>query len=215
MIAIKHLVFLVLLSCIRAHTDFPSLTISYKRRRNPLNLLKTPMRKKNSKDSPVQCVYEKRRAVVRLAENEDSGVSGIVVFEQANSKSNVVITARVRGLYPRAKHAFHIHTYGDLSEGCKSTGSHYNPFNSEHGGPGLDERHVEDLGNLETDSFGVVEMKWEDDMISLFGDYSVIGRAITIHLGEDMFGLRELDHSRGNPMQRIACGVIGIAKADN
>lgn len=31
--------------------------------------------------------------------------------------------------------ALHIHTYGDLSEGCKWVGTHYNPSNQAHGGP--------------------------------------------------------------------------------
>ena len=30
-------------------------------------------------------------------------------------------------------HGFHIHQYGDLSEGCKSGCSHFNPFNETHG----------------------------------------------------------------------------------
>lgn len=28
---------------------------------------------------------------------------------------------------------FHIHELGDLSNGCNSTGSHYNPLNKNHG----------------------------------------------------------------------------------
>ncbi|GIY14311.1 sod_Cu domain-containing protein [Caerostris extrusa] len=33
------------------------------------------------------------------------------------------------------KHGFHIHSSGDLSDGCQSTGPHYNPKTSNHGGP--------------------------------------------------------------------------------
>ncbi|GBN05882.1 hypothetical protein AVEN_116806-1 [Araneus ventricosus] len=33
------------------------------------------------------------------------------------------------------KHGFHVHTSGDMSNGCQSTGSHYNPKNANHGGP--------------------------------------------------------------------------------
>ena len=33
------------------------------------------------------------------------------------------------------KYALHVHSYGDLSRGCASTGDHYNPFGTLHGGP--------------------------------------------------------------------------------
>ena len=32
-------------------------------------------------------------------------------------------------------HGFHVHEYGDLSEGCQSAGGHYDPFGVVHGGP--------------------------------------------------------------------------------
>ena len=55
----------------------------------------------------------------------------------------------MRGLNPNSLHGFHIHEFGDLSEGCKTAGPHYNPFRKDHGG--FDQnRHVGDLGNLKT-----------------------------------------------------------------
>ena len=30
-------------------------------------------------------------------------------------------------------HGFYIHEFGDLSDGCSSTGSHYNPLGQNHG----------------------------------------------------------------------------------
>ena len=35
-------------------------------------------------------------------------------------------------------HGFHIHASGDLSNGCQSTGPHYNPKGVNHGKPGPD-----------------------------------------------------------------------------
>jgi Cu-Zn family superoxide dismutase len=55
----------------------------------------------------------------------------------------------VRGLNPNSLHGFHIHEFGDLTEGCKTAGPHYNPFGKDHGGYEGD-RHVGDLGNLKT-----------------------------------------------------------------
>ena len=35
----------------------------------------------------------------------------------------------VHGLGENPRHGFHIHEYGDLSDGCNSCGGHYNPYN--------------------------------------------------------------------------------------
>ncbi|KAJ8047323.1 Superoxide dismutase [Cu-Zn] [Holothuria leucospilota] len=111
-------------------------------------------------------------------------------------------------------HGFHVHTYGDLSDGCQSTGGHYNPFNKNHGGPKAEERHVGDLGNVEPNAAGVVNTKIEDDLASLVGEHSIIGRAFVIHAGEDDLGLGGFPDSltTGHAGARLACCVIGIAE---
>lgn len=44
------------------------------------------------------------------------------------SDGNVHIKGRITGLTP-GKHGFHVHKYGDVfTEGCNSTGPHYNPL---------------------------------------------------------------------------------------
>jgi Cu-Zn family superoxide dismutase len=40
---------------------------------------------------------------------------------------STIITAEISGLSP-GHHGFHIHEKGDLSDGCKAAGPHYNPF---------------------------------------------------------------------------------------
>ena len=52
---------------------------------------------------------------------------------------------------------------GNLTEGCKTAGPHYNPFNITHGGPGKEIRHVGDLGNLVAGEDGLAEYFFEDD----------------------------------------------------
>ena len=42
-------------------------------------------------------------------------------------------------------HGFHIHEFGDLSDGCNTACSHFNPFNKKHGGLHSKERHASDL----------------------------------------------------------------------
>ncbi|KAM0994695.1 hypothetical protein ACFX2A_010324 [Malus domestica] len=48
---------------------------------------------------------------------------------------------RINGLYP-GLHGFNIHALGDTSNGCNSTGPHFNPLKNEHEAPSDKERHV-------------------------------------------------------------------------
>jgi superoxide dismutase, Cu-Zn family len=64
---------------------------------------------------------------------------------------------------------------GDLSEGCASAGSHFNPFNKNHGAPDDDERHVGDLGNIKSDDKGNAKFTLKDKHISLNGPLSIVG----------------------------------------
>lgn len=52
-----------------------------------------------------------------------------------------------------------------------------------------------------------------DDLVSLVGPNSVIGRAVVVHSGTDDLGLRGDEGSlkTGNAGGRVGCGVIGRA----
>lgn len=54
------------------------------------------------------------------------GVNGNVTFTQNGCGEAVLIEVSIIGLQP-GDHGFHIHEKGDLSNGCLSTGGHYNP----------------------------------------------------------------------------------------
>ena len=41
-----------------------------------------------------------------------------------------------------------MHEFGNLIEGCKTAGAHYNPEGMEHGGPDDEIRHHGDMGNI-------------------------------------------------------------------
>ena len=109
------------------------------------------------------------------------------------------------------KHGFHIHQFGNLEKGCTTAGPHYNPFKKTHGGPDAEERHVGDLGNVEADASGNATYNHEDHLVTLFGQYSVLGRSCVLHENVDDLGLggHELSKTTGNAGGRIACGVIG------
>jgi Cu-Zn family superoxide dismutase len=85
-------------------------------------------------------------------------------------------------------HGVHIHEYGDLTEGCKSAGPHYNPDQKSHGGPRDFNRHVGDLGNLRTDYRGAAEMCILDSATTLYGERSIIGRSVVVHKNKDDLG---------------------------
>ena len=51
---------------------------------------------------------------------------------------------------------------GNLIEGCKTAGPHYNPHGKTHGGPTSEVRHVGDLGNVEAGEDGIGRLTLED-----------------------------------------------------
>jgi Cu-Zn family superoxide dismutase len=124
------------------------------------------------------------RAIVVL-NNPELGIKGVVKFEEENDRTT--ITINVSGLTP-GKHGFHVHEFGNLTKGCSSTGGHYNPFAMTHGGPIDVHRHTGDLGNVEADSSGNVNIVKVDLYIKLTGEFSVIGRGVVLHHDYDDFG---------------------------
>ncbi|KAL1140268.1 hypothetical protein AAG570_000200 [Ranatra chinensis] len=118
----------------------------------------------------------------------------------------------IERLQPNKEHGFHIHEKGDLSSGCASAAGHFNPHQKHHGGPSDTERHVGDLGNIAADASGVAMFTIQDNLISLVGEHSVLGRAIVVHADKDDFGKGGFTDSltTGHAGSRVGCGVIGI-----
>ncbi|XP_012532929.1 superoxide dismutase [Cu-Zn], chloroplastic isoform X2 [Monomorium pharaonis] len=152
-------------------------------------------------------------AVVRLTSFSSRNVTGNLKLVQTPSDGPVTITGKIYGL-TEGLHGFHVHEKGDLSMGCASAGAHFNPENVTHGAPQDTVRHVGDLGNIEANSAGEAVINITDNIISLKGSNSILGRAIVVHSDEDDLGKgnSSLSLTTGNAGDRWACGVIGIEK---
>lgn len=148
------------------------------------------------------------KAVVVLTGTE--GVSGTVYFTQEGDGPTTV-TGTVSGLKP-GLHGFHVHALGDTTNGCMSTGPHFNPAGKEHGAPEDEVRHAGDLGNITAGDDGAATFTIIDKQIPLSGPNSIVGRAVVVHADTDDLGRggHELSKTTGNAGGRVACGIIGL-----
>ena len=152
-----------------------------------------------------------KEAVAVVNPTAGNEAEGTVRFIRKDHKIHVV--AHVEGLSANAKHAIHIHEFGDCSSGDgKSAGGHYNPEGLSHASPDDEERHAGDLGNLTANENGTAHYELSVDNITLGGRKNpIIGRAVIIHAGEDDLK----SQPTGDAGARIACGVIGIPKPES
>ena len=149
---------------------------------------------------------EPTKAIAVLHPLKGSNVEGTVTFTKSGNE--VKIVADVTGLTP-GKHGFHIHEYGDCSSpDGKSAGGHFNPTNNPHASHDAAQRHEGDMGNLEADASGKAHLELTDNMMTMSGEKSIIGRGVIVHEKEDDLKSQPV----GNAGGRVACGVIGIAK---
>lgn len=146
-------------------------------------------------------------AVVHPTEGNE--VNGVIRFLKEDGGVRVI--AEVHGLDPNSLHGFHIHEFGDCTApDATSAGGHFNPFDAPHAGPDDEERHVGDLGNLETDGDGVAEMNYLDTKLTFEGAGNILGRGLVIHADEDDLESQPV----GEAGARLGCGVIGVAQTE-
>ncbi|CAI0432297.1 unnamed protein product, partial [Linum tenue] len=124
------------------------------------------------------------KAVVVLGNSD--GVKGTVYFTQEGDGPTTV-TGDISGLKP-GLHGFHVHAMGDTTNGCMSTGPHFNPHGKEHGAPEDEDRHAGDLGNVTVGDDGTATFTIVDKHIPLTGPHSIIGRAVVVHADPDDLG---------------------------
>jgi Cu-Zn family superoxide dismutase len=145
----------------------------------------------------------------------EENVAGVIHFTQEGEGKETTIQGQISGL-TEGKHGFHVHEFGDNTNGCISAGPHYNPFGKTHAGPNDEVRHVGDLGNVVAGKDGVAPISIKDKLVQITGPTSVIGRTMVVHKLEDDLGRGEGDKKdeslkTGNAGARIGCGVIGLA----
>lgn len=139
-------------------------------------------------------------------------VKGEIRFEQQTPNHLLKIQGYLINL-PRGEHGCHVHEYGDITNGCTSAGEHFNPTGQEHGAPNSPVRHVGDLGNVESKSFNTMTLVDKiDNVMSLYGENSILGRSLVIHTNRDDLGLTKhpLSKITGNSGGRLGCGIIGV-----
>eukprot|EP01116_Phalansterium_solitarium_P006151 TRINITY_DN18456_c0_g1_i1.p1 TRINITY_DN18456_c0_g1~~TRINITY_DN18456_c0_g1_i1.p1 ORF type:complete len:157 (-),score=32.31 TRINITY_DN18456_c0_g1_i1:367-837(-) len=144
----------------------------------------------------------------------DSPVTGVVKFRQTGDEP-IVVEGEIKGLAP-GLHGFHVHEFGDNTNGCVSAGGHFNPLGKQHGGPEDENRHLGDFGNVTADADGIAKFTFTDRLAKLHGEHNIIGRTLVIHADIDDLGKGTFEDSKvtGHAGARLACGVIGVAKVE-
>jgi len=144
---------------------------------------------------------------------------GIIEITQPGPNDPVSLSGTIRVNTEHdvsGEHGFHIHEFGVPNGNCAEAAGHYNPFGKDHGAPDAVNRHVGDLGNIVMtkvkDGIYNSHVNISDSLVTLFGDYSVGGRAIVLHIGEDDLGYGGEDDSltTGHAGARIACCTINM-----
>lgn len=92
-------------------------------------------------------------------------MTGEITFKQWNINAPIQVYVNISNLKP-GKHALHIHAFGDISDGCKSTGPHF--------------RHSI-VGNVEANEEGKVDIKFNTLALNLFGITGILGRSVVVH----------------------------------
>ncbi|XP_058461777.1 superoxide dismutase [Cu-Zn] [Malaya genurostris] len=143
-----------------------------------------------------------RAGATLVADNPEQQIMGTISFRQW-APGHIETNINATGL-PVGKHAVHVHAFGDMKEGCKSTGPHF---------------RSSIIGNMEVKEDGNAMIDFHSPYINLFGFAGIVGRSIVIHeKASEIYRFPDL--SINNPVSfqseedtvgaRIACGIITI-----
>jgi Cu-Zn family superoxide dismutase len=129
------------------------------------------------------------KAIAYFDPKINNGIHGTIRLEQLHSQAPVYFFFSLGGFKAYSVHAIHIHEYGDLTEGCKSLGAHFNPSQRKHSHS--EKGHAGDLfNNFQTDAKGQFISAFQTTKLSLFPNARcILGRSIVIHKFPDDLGL--------------------------
>ncbi len=152
-------------------------------------------------------------ATARLSPTEGNNVSGEVTFTQ--EAGMVRVQGTLTGLAPGG-HGFHVHENGACGPGEDGTpggaaGGHWAPQGSPHGAPDSDavNRHVGDMGNITAGQDGMATIQHTDNVLTLEGANSIVGKAVVVHANADDL----TSQPSGDAGGRVACGVVEMRNA--
>jgi len=158
----------------------------------------------------LQPEYQPKQAICHLTSPTTDGCldHGYVYLTEYPDKT--VVSVDLYNL-PPGKHGFHVHELGNLSQGCESLGSHYNPFGGVHGDLNQPGNHLGDLGNITVNATGRCQTEIIVNYLPLAGPFSIVGRSMVVHSHQDDLGQGNDAESKktGHSGNRIACGIIG------
>jgi Cu-Zn family superoxide dismutase len=87
-----------------------------------------------------------------------------------------------------------------------AAGAHYNPFNVQHGARSDTVRHVGDLGNIQADAHGIADFEFEDEVISLNGPLTIVGRTVMVHSVSRSY---RVERGRGRESRALILTCLG------
>ncbi len=77
---------------------------------------------------PAQSTNVISTVKARVNLSGSTNVRGVIDLTETSNRIGVHFVGKVTGLSP-GKHGVHVHQFGDvISQGCDSTGAHYNPI---------------------------------------------------------------------------------------
>ncbi|KAB1282120.1 Extracellular superoxide dismutase [Cu-Zn] [Camelus dromedarius] len=114
----------------------------------------------------------------------------------------VLPSAALAAAQPRR--AIHLHQFGDLTQGCDTTGPHYNPLGVPH------PKHPGDSATRRARR-PALEVPLRPERFALRAARHR-GRAVVVHEGEDDLGRggNQASVENGNAGRRLACCVVGL-----
>ena len=152
-----------------------------------------------------QVQHDQLIAVMHPTEGNEA--QGIITFTREGD--GVRVQGTISGLDANSRHGFHIHEFGDCSaDDGTSAGDHFAPEEMPHGAPTDEERHMGDMGNVETNEDGEAQINYVDPMMEIEGENTILGRGVIVHAEEDDLQTQPTGDAGG----RLGCGVIGVAQ---